>query len=438
MAASRDDRSSGPVRFGILGAARIAPAALVRPAAASAEAVVVAVAARDPDRAAAFAAKHGIASVRADYDALLADEGIDAVYNPLPNSLHAEWTIKALEAGKHVLCEKPFAANADEAAEVAAVADRSGKVVMEAFHYRYHPLAERMHEVIASGELGTLGRVETYVAVPMPRFSDIRYRFDLAGGAQMDVGCYAVHFARLLGAEEPSVVAAAAKLRAPEVDRAMTAELRFPSGHTGRVTSSMWSRNLLHIGARVVGADGELRVVNPLAPQLYHRLSVKTRGRSRVEHFSRRPTYAYQLDAFCDAVLRAGAGADAAERRHRQHEGRRRHLPGGRASAAGHLSRSVHSSPGHSSSGSRPLVSGRSANSATAGIATANTATAASPKALPRSATAPKASRPSVAPSTPAAVCHPATEARTDVGKSSFTSAPAAGANDEAAKTATR
>ena len=303
MAEGRPDYPSAPIRIGILGAARIAPAALVKPARLNNEVVVTAIAARDPAHAAAFAAKHGIGSVRENYEALVADPGIDAVYNPLPNGLHAEWTTRALEAGKHVLCEKPFASNADEAAKVASVAESTGLVVMEAFHYRYHPLARRMEEIISSGELGTLGRVEAWVCFPLPRFSDIRYRYDLGGGAQMDAGCYSVHLARLLGGEEPTVVAAEAKLRAPQVDRAMTAELRYPSGHTGRVTCSMWSSSLLRIGARVIGTDGELRVLNPLAPQIYHRLSVKTTGRSRVEHLPRRPTYAYQLDAFCGAVL---------------------------------------------------------------------------------------------------------------------------------------
>ena len=113
---------------------------------------------------------------------------IDAIYNPLPNGLHAEWTIAALEAGKHVLCEKPFTANAKEAEAVAAVATRTGLVVMEAFHYRYHPLAQRMREIVESGELGTIRRVETALCFPLPKFSDIRYQYDLAGGATMDVG----------------------------------------------------------------------------------------------------------------------------------------------------------------------------------------------------------------------------------------------------------
>ena len=190
------------VRIGILGAARIAPGAVIKPAAKSREAEVVAVAAHDRGRAEAFASKHQIPRVCDSYDALVTDPEIDAIYNPLPNGLHAEWTIAALEAGKHVLCEKPFTANTPEAEAVAAVATRTGLVVMEAFHYRYHPLAHRMREVVASGELGTIRRVETALCFPLPKFSDIRYQYDLAGGATMDVGTYTVHMARLLGGEE--------------------------------------------------------------------------------------------------------------------------------------------------------------------------------------------------------------------------------------------
>jgi predicted dehydrogenase len=292
-----------PIRIGILGAARIAPAAMIKPARNDERAVVTTVAARDRARADSYAAKHGIPHVHDSYRALVDDPDVDAVYNPLPNGLHAEWTIAALEAGKHVLCEKPFTANAAEAEAVAAVADRTGLTVMEAFHYRYHPLARRMREIVDSGELGTIVRIETSLCFPLPRFSDIRYRYDLAGGATMDVGTYTVHMARLLGREEPEVVSADAKLRSPQVDRAMRAELRFPSGHTGRITCSMWSRWVIQTYARVYGDRGELRVINPTTPQLWHRMTVKAGGTSRTERFTRRPTYEFQLDAFVAAVL---------------------------------------------------------------------------------------------------------------------------------------
>jgi predicted dehydrogenase len=292
------------VRIGILGAARIAPAAVIRPAKSMGGAVIDAVAARDRDRADAFASKHGIPKVHDSYAALVADPELDAIYNPLPNGLHAEWTIAALEAGKHVLCEKPFTANASEAEDVAAAAARTGLVVMEAFHYRYHPLALRMREIVENGELGAIRRVETALCFPLPKFSDIRYQYDLAGGATMDVGAYTVHMARLLGREEPEVVSAQAKLRTPDVDRAMRAELTFPSGHTGRITCSMWSRWFIQTYARVIGDRGEMRVINPTSPQLWHRMRLKSGGKTRTEKFSRRPTYEYQLEAFCAAVLR--------------------------------------------------------------------------------------------------------------------------------------
>lgn len=296
------------VRFGILGAARIAPAALIRPAAANPEVVVEAIAARDRQVAVTYAARHGIPRVADDYESLVADPDIDAVYIPLPNSLHAEWTLAALAAGKHVLCEKPFTSNADEARTVAAAARdataRSGLVVVEAFHYRYHPLARRMHEIVESGELGRLVHIEAWLCAPIPRTSDIRYQHHLSGGAMMDMGCYVVHMARMLGDGEPSVSSATAKLKTPEVDRAMSAELSFPGGHTGSVHCSMWSASLLHLSARVVGDDGEMRVFNPIGPHFASWLSVRSGGGRRIELPSRRPTYAYQLEAFCDAVLR--------------------------------------------------------------------------------------------------------------------------------------
>ena len=292
------------LRIGILGAARIAPLAITNPAKENAEVEVAAVAARDVSRAQAFAAKHGVPRVLDSYEALIADPELDAIYNPLPNGLHGRWTRAALAAGKHVLCEKPFTANAAEAREIAELAANSDRVVMEAFHYRYHPLALRVEELIASGELGKLRRVEANMCFPLPKFSDIRYNYSLAGGALMDAGCYAVHMVRTFGGATPEVVSAQAKLRDPQVDRAMTAELRFPEGHTGRVRCSMWSSNLLNMSAKVIGERGELRVFNPVVPQLFHRLSVRSANGKRVERFGRRPTYSYQLDAFAAAVLR--------------------------------------------------------------------------------------------------------------------------------------
>jgi predicted dehydrogenase len=295
------------VRFGVLGAARIAPAALIKPASTNAEATVDVVAARQLDRAVDFARRHRIPRSHSSYEAVVSDPDIDAVYIPLPNSLHAEWTLAALDAGKHVLCEKPFTANAAEARRVSdAASEHPDLVVMEAFHYRYHPLARRMRAIVDSGELGRIRHIEAWLCAPIPNKSDIRYQYPLAGGAMMDMGSYVVHWARLLGREEPTVTSATATLHTGDVDRAMVAELRFPGGHTGTVHCSMWSRSILRLAARVVGEHGELRVFNPIAPQTVSWLTVRTGDDRRTELPSRRSTYSHQLDAFCDAVLRAG------------------------------------------------------------------------------------------------------------------------------------
>jgi predicted dehydrogenase len=295
-----------PLRIGILGAARIAPMALIRPARQVAGVEVAALAARDPERARRFAARHGVPRVHESYEALLADPELDAVYNPLPNSHHCEWTIRALEAGKHVLCEKPLAANAEEAARMGAAAERAGRVLMEAFHWRYHPLAARMREIVGSGELGAVRHVEARFCVPLLLPGDIRYRLDLAGGAAMDAGCYAVHVVRTLAGAEPEVVRAEARLASPRVDRWMAAELRFPGGCSGRVECSLASAKLLAASARVVGEAGELRVVNPIAPQIWHRLSVRGAAGRRSERVPGDASYTHQLRAF-RAAVRDGA-----------------------------------------------------------------------------------------------------------------------------------
>jgi predicted dehydrogenase len=294
-----------PLRIGILGAARIAPMAVVRPARDVPGATIAAVAARDGARARRFAAKHGIESAYGSYDELIADRSLDAVYVPLPNGLHRQWAIRALDAGKHVLCEKPLAANAVEAREMAAAATRNDRVLFEAFHYRYHPLARRMREIVCSGELGRIRHVEATFCVPIPIPGDIRYRYDLAGGATMDTGCYAISLVRLLAGAEPTVVAADALLSSPQVDRRMEAELRFADGRSGRILCSMFSRTLLKAQAIVRGDDAEMRVTNPVAPHLFHRLRVKGRDGHRVERLDGDATYTHQLRAFVAAV-RAG------------------------------------------------------------------------------------------------------------------------------------
>jgi predicted dehydrogenase len=293
------------VRFGILGAARIAPFAIVKPAADEPEAEVIAVAARELERARQFAAKHRISTAYGSYAQLLADPSIDAVYIAVPNGLHGRWTKAALEAGKHVLCEKPFTANAEEAASVAEAARQSGMVVMEAFHYRYHALMRRMLEILNSSELGSITKMEAWLCFPVVPANNVRWDYQLAGGALMDAGCYTIHLLRTLAGAEPEVSSATAKTRRPGVDRLLKAELAFPGGCSGLITASMLSRRVLGAGARVSGTQGTMEVLSPYHPQLVHRLVVHSDTRRAVEHVPRQPsTYASQLRAFTGAILR--------------------------------------------------------------------------------------------------------------------------------------
>ena len=297
--------SAAPVRIGILGASRFAPMTLIKPARENDEVVVAAVADRDVSCARAFAAKHGIARAHDSYEALIDDPGLDAVYIVLPNSLHGRWARDALAAGKHVLCEKPFTANAAEAREIADLAAKSDRVVMEAIQYRYHPLTSRVEQIIASGELGKLELVDVAICVLLPRRSNANvYDFRLAGGALMDAGSYAVDMVRTFGGFTPEVVAAQAKLSGAQVDRAMTAKLRFTSWLRGRIRCALWSTDLFRARAKLIGDRGELRVLSPAAPQLFRRLSVQSADSKRVERFPARSSFAYQLDAFAAAVLR--------------------------------------------------------------------------------------------------------------------------------------
>ncbi len=291
------------LRIGVLGAARIVPSALLSPAQQVPEASVVTIGARDTRRAQEFARKHQIPRVAASYDDVLSDPEVDAVYIPLPNSLHARWTLQALKAGKHVLCEKPFAANADEAEEMARAAEQAGKVVMEAFHYRYHPLATRMKEIVTSGVLGKIRHIAVWICIPLPLPGDIRYRYDLAGGATMDTGSYAISILRLLAGDDLEVVYAEPRVTLPQIDRWMMADFLGPDGMTARMVCSLFSTDILRLEVRVLGELGEMTVINPIMPQLYHRLTLRIGQEKQVEHFSRTPTYVYQLQAFTNAIL---------------------------------------------------------------------------------------------------------------------------------------
>lgn len=289
------------MRIGVLGAARIVPVALLDPARAIEGVTVAAVAARDAGRAEAFAREHGIAKAHRDYASLVADDTLDAVYVALPASLHAPWSIAALEAGRHVLVEKPFASNAAEARDMVAVAERTGRLLVEAFHWRYHPLAARMLEVAA--DLGPLASAESEFSVAISDRSDIRYQPDLGGGALMDLGCYAVHWLRTVAGEEPEVERAAAVEDPPGIDEVLVADVRFPSGLTARVRTSMAPGEAFVALLRLEGEHGTMRVENPVLPHDGNRLRATLASGEEIDEVAGGPTtYYHQLAAFLSMV----------------------------------------------------------------------------------------------------------------------------------------
>src|SRR4051794_34233951 len=302
-------RTVEPLRVGVLGAARISELSIVGPAAATGTRLV-AVAARSRARAEAFAETHGIERVHDSYTDVIADPEVEAVYNPLANSLHAPWNKAAILAGKHVLTEKPFASNATEAAEVRDLARGRSLVLFEGFHYLYHPLMKRLMSLLADGDLGTLQRVESTMFMPAPPADDPRWSIALAGGALMDLGCYALHAQRVLGdfaGGEPRLVGAtgAERAGAPDVDEWAEAGLEFPSGATGLARCSMVSESW-DMSLRVVGSNGEAFIPDFLYQRYDDRIVIRSGSSMRTEHCGDATSYTYQLRAFIDAV-REGA-----------------------------------------------------------------------------------------------------------------------------------
>jgi predicted dehydrogenase len=301
------------LRIGTLGSSRISQPALIEPSGSVPEVTVAAVAARDPARAEAFALRHGIPKAYGSYQEMLDDPDIDAIYNPLPNALHGPWTLRAIAAGKHVLCEKPFASNADEAAQVAEAAAGSGLVVMEAMHYRYHPLTRRLCEVVE--EFGPVQHIQAWTSFAIANPGDIRYDYALGGGALMDGGCYAIDCLRLLGASDgpsdgqdtPSVTGALADPVAPDAggavaDRSLAVRLAFPGGTTGWFESAFTRDGEFRADLHVICRDGLVHLDNFIFPVRGRLTAIRDGAVVADEPGDGESTYVYQLRAFAAAI----------------------------------------------------------------------------------------------------------------------------------------
>jgi D-xylose 1-dehydrogenase (NADP+, D-xylono-1,5-lactone-forming) len=246
-----------PIRWGLLGTSRI-NAKLLAGARLSENAEVVAVGSRSAEIGGAFAAANGIMRAHGTYEGLLADPDVDAVYIPLPNALHHRWTLEALAAGKHVLCEKPYSRHPEQVDEAWDAADAAGRILMEAFMWRHTPQADRLVQLVAG--IGQLVAVHATFSHRLRDDRDIRVSASLEGGALMDVGCYCVSAARLVAGEEPELVFGQQVTTAEGVDRRFAGLLRFPSGlvATFHAGFDAFSESL-----EVIGREGSIVLPDP-------------------------------------------------------------------------------------------------------------------------------------------------------------------------------
>jgi xylose dehydrogenase (NAD/NADP) len=277
------------MRLGILSTAHI-NRLLIPGAKASEKVEVVAVASREQARAEAYAKKWEIERAYGSYEALLADPSVDAVYISLPNTLHVEWSIKALEAGKHVLCEKPLSRHPEEVEEAFAVAERTGRLLSEAFMYRHNPQTARLVELVREGAIGELRVVRSAFSYALHDPENIRLRTDVEGGSLMDVGCYCISGSRLL-AGEPEVVFGQAYIGPTGTDWVFAGTMRFPGDVIAQFDcgTSMASRDELE----AVGSEGSLFLDDP-----WHcrQPVIEVRREDGVERIELEPLDSYRLE----------------------------------------------------------------------------------------------------------------------------------------------
>jgi predicted dehydrogenase len=256
-----------PVRWGMLGTAGIAGKAFLPALREAGDGVALTVASRDPARAASWAAEHGVARGVQGYDQVLDDPSIEAVYIPLPNTMHAEWTIAALEAGKAVFCEKPLCATPEETAHALQVARAASGPLWEAFVFPFHEQMDRVHQTIDRGTIGDVREISSRFHFLLDDPRDIRMLAELAGGSIQDVGCYPIRLARLLFGDEPDPARAIADAEWLDtgLDTELWGALSFPGDR--RLVLSCGFRSREDTFTRVLGTAGEIRMTNPFHPE---------------------------------------------------------------------------------------------------------------------------------------------------------------------------
>ena len=303
---SESSMAGDPVRWGMLSTAKIGVRATLPAIAAASNAQLVAVASRDETRAQAVAAEYPGARALDSYEALLGDDAVEAVYIPLPNSMHVEWTIRALEAGKHVLCEKPLGITGNEVRRIRAASERTGRLVMEAFMYRFHPQIRWTLEQLAAGRIGPVRLVRSAFVFDLhSRPDDIRLQGALGGGSLMDVGCYPLNFCRAVFGGPPREIAARVVVPpGSAVELAMGAVLDFGEGRLGMIDSSFTLPR--EFFAEVVGERGRIFLPGPYTPGRAEAVVRVVVGDETVErHFAGIDQYTLEVESF-SANIRQG------------------------------------------------------------------------------------------------------------------------------------
>lgn len=291
-----------PLRWGVLSTATIARKSLIPAIRAARNAELVAIASRDLSRAADAAASISPLRVYGRYEALLSDPAVDAVYIPLPNALHAEWTIRAAEYGKHVLCEKPLGMTVDEVGRMIAACAGAGVQLMEAFMYRFHPQLAWVQEQIAAGLIGSVALVRAGFAIDLRAHPEnIRLRAALAGGSLMDVGCYPLNLARVILGGKPTGVQARVDVPpGSEVERAVGALLDYGTGRMALLDCSF--AQAPHQFAEIVGERGRIVLPRPFNPASEALVRVETDTEMRERRFPAANPYQLEVEAFSASV----------------------------------------------------------------------------------------------------------------------------------------
>lgn len=288
------------LRWGLLSTAHITKA-LLDPLRTSKRNRLLAVASRTQDKAGEYARKNKVKRTYGSYADLLADPDIDVIYNPLPNHLHAEWTIKAVQAGKHVLCEKPLALSLAEVDAISAAAEKYGKVVAEAFMYRTHPQTLKAQEIVASGKLGKVKLVRGSYTYPGTDPDNYRWRPEMGGGGLWDVGCYPLSYTRALLGAEPLEVFGWQVTGPTGVDEVFAAQLHFPDDVYAQFDCSV--KIPYHVYMEIVGDEATLIIPKPFNPGVNERLYLTRSGKVETIAVKGTGSYIGEVEDMADAIL---------------------------------------------------------------------------------------------------------------------------------------